>query len=255
MMAVFPVSIGMIKSFSVVIDMKIGMLDPVCQADYVLIAMENQNPSPPRGRPRAFDREAALDKAMRLFWDRGYDATSISDLSASMGINPPSLYAAFGDKKRLFAEAVERYQSGPGSFAKAALDRGGPARKVIATLLIDAAHAFSDPAYPHGCMVVLSATNCAKEADDVAEELRQRRIASETAIRDRIRRAAEDGELADADPEALASFFTAIFQGMSIKAKDGAGRGDVPIIASVAGSKSRARRISIAIPILEKRRV
>ena len=76
-------------------------------------------PSRPRGRPRAFDRDDALDRAMHLFWRRGYEATSVSDLTESMGITPPSLYAAFGDKKRLFLEAVDRYQAGPGSFARA----------------------------------------------------------------------------------------------------------------------------------------
>ena len=72
--------------------------------------------SRPRGRPRAFDRDAALDRAMHLFWRKGYESTSVSDLTEAMGIAPPSLYAAFGDKKRLFLEAVDRYQAGPGSF-------------------------------------------------------------------------------------------------------------------------------------------
>src|SRR5712692_5869572 len=70
----------------------------------------NGKPAMPRGRPREFDREAALERAIDVFWRHGYEATSVSDLTAAMGVNPPSLYAAFGDKEKLFLEAVERYQ-------------------------------------------------------------------------------------------------------------------------------------------------
>jgi AcrR family transcriptional regulator len=196
--------------------------------------MEKAPTTPARGRPRAFDRDAALEQAMRLFWARGFEATSISDLAAAMGINPPSLYAAFGDKKRLFAEAVDRYQAGPGGFALAALAAGGSAREAIETLLMAAARAFSDPACPPGCMVVLAATNCGAEADDIVEALRARRLGSEAVIRDRILTGVRSGEIAEADADALASFYAAVFQGMSIKARDGAPRHELEAMARLA---------------------
>src|SRR5581483_8596039 len=118
---------------------------------------KSEAPARPRGRPRAFDREAALDRAMFLFWRRGYEATSVSDLTGEMGITPPSLYAAFGDKKQLFLEAVDRYQAGPGSFAQRALAEP-TAEAAMRRLLMDTVDSFCNPKLPRGCMVVLSAT-------------------------------------------------------------------------------------------------
>jgi TetR/AcrR family transcriptional regulator, copper-responsive repressor len=187
-----------------------------------------------RGRPRGFDRDVALEKAMLLFWDRGYEATSVSDLSVAMGINPPSLYAAFGDKKRLFMEAVSRYQAGPGGFAVEAIGSAGSAREAIERLLLDAARVFSDPACPPGCMVVLSATNCSDAAADIAADLRGRRGMSEQFIKSRIIQGAEAGEFGKADVNALAGFYVTVFQGMSLKAKDGASRSELEAIARQA---------------------
>jgi TetR/AcrR family transcriptional regulator, copper-responsive repressor len=177
--------------------------------------------SRPRGRPRAFDRVSALDKAMRLFWTRGYEATSISDLSQTMGINPPSLYAAFGDKKQLFEQSVEAYQSGPGCFAQQALASHLPARAAIEKLLMDAAARFTDGAYPPGCMVVLSAASCSDEAQDIRERLTARRNASASAIRERIAAAKLPAGL---DADAFAGLVVSVFQGMSVRAFDGASR-------------------------------
>jgi len=191
-------------------------------------------PKAPRGRPRAFDRDAALDAAMRLFWSRGYEATSIGDLSVAMGVNPPSLYAAFGDKKRLFIEAVDRYQARHGDFAVAAIGQAESARDAVEALLLAAARSLSDPECPRGCMVVLSAMNCAKDAEDIAAELRGRRRTSEQFVRCRIIRGAEAGELDRADAKPLASFYAAVFQGMSIKARDGAPRAELEAIARQA---------------------
>src|SRR5579872_5138058 len=96
----------------------------------------------PRGRPREFDREVALDTAMRLFWERGYEATSISDLTRAMGITPPALYSAFGDKKRLFLESVERYQQIAGCFAQKALTEEPTAERAVRSLLLGAVQFF-----------------------------------------------------------------------------------------------------------------
>ena len=97
--------------------------------------MSHERPAKQRGRPRSFDRDAALERAMEVFWRQGYEATSINDLTAAMGINPPSLYAAFGDKERLFLEAVERYRCGHAAAGDAVLERETTARGAVARLL------------------------------------------------------------------------------------------------------------------------
>jgi AcrR family transcriptional regulator len=181
-------------------------------------------PSRPRGRPRAFDRDEALDRAMHLFWQRGYEATSVSDLTEAMGITPPSLYSAFGDKKRLFLEAVDSYQNGPGSFAQAAF-KEPTAERAMHRLLTDTIDSFFEPGNPKGCMVVLAATNCTAESSDIADELAARRRIVERIVRERIAAGREAGELAnDTDVDALAGLIVTTLYGLSIKARDGASR-------------------------------
>ena len=182
-------------------------------------------PSRPRGRPRAFDRNDALDRAMRLFWRRGYEATSVSDLTEAMGITPPSLYAAFGDKKRLFLEAVDRYQAGPGSFAQAALCDEPTAEAAMRRLMTGTIDSFFEPKSSKGCMVVLAATNCTADSRDIADELAARRRLAERIVRDRIAAGRDAGELAaNTDVEALAALVITTLYGLSIKARDGASR-------------------------------
>jgi AcrR family transcriptional regulator len=169
---------------------------------------------------------------MHLFWTRGYEATSVSDLTTSMGITPPSLYAAFGDKKRLFLEAVDRYQAGPGSFAQRALSEEPTAEGAIRRLLMDAIDSFCDPRRPKGCMVALAATNCTAESSDILDALAERRSAAESAIRDRIAAGRTARELADgADVDALAGLVVTALFGLSIKARDGASRASLRRIA------------------------
>jgi TetR/AcrR family transcriptional regulator, copper-responsive repressor len=189
----------------------------------------------PRGRPRAFDRAAALETATALFWEKGFAGTSIGDLSAALKINPPSLYAAFGDKKTLFEDAVDCYQAGPGAFAREALEGGPTAKDAIRALLFGAAEAFTSPAHPRGCMVVLAAANCADEDAAIMSFLAGRRKGAETMIRRRLDAGRREGELPErADPAALASYYFAVFQGMSIKARDGASRKELEAIAGLA---------------------
>jgi len=162
---------------------------------------------------------------MHLFWRRGYEATSVSDLTDAMGITPPSLYAAFGDKKRLFLEAVDRYQAGPGSFAKAALCDEPTAERAMRHLMMGTIDSFFEPKGTKGCMVVLAATNCTTEASDIAEELAGRRRLAERLVRDRIAMGRDAGELpANTDVEALAALIITTLYGLSIKARDGASR-------------------------------
>jgi AcrR family transcriptional regulator len=198
----------------------------LCQANIIGIAMNKATiPPRPRGRPRGFDRDDVLDRAMRLFWERGYEATSISELTEAMGITPPTLYNFFGDKKRLFLEAVDWYQSGPGCFAIRALAEEPTAERSMRRLLTDAAVSFSNPRDPKGCMVVLGATNCSVESSDVFAALADRRHAVETAVRRRIAAGQAAGEFAEnTDIDALTGLVTATLYGLAIKARDGASR-------------------------------
>ena len=181
--------------------------------------------SRPRGRPRAFDRNEALDRAMLLFWRRGYEATSISDLTEAMRITPPSLYAAFGDKKRLFLESVDRYQAGPGSFAQRALRDEPTAERAMRRLLLDTIDFFFEKNNPRGCMVVLAATNCTTESSDILDELAARRHAAERVIRNRVAAGRDAGELVgNTNVDALAGMIVTTLYGLSIKARDGASR-------------------------------
>src|SRR5258708_4577591 len=206
--------------------MEIAALARSGQVNYLSNAMNHSLSEPrPRGRPRGFDREAALEAAMRLFWSRGYEAPSVSDLVAAMGITPPSLYGAFGDKKRLFLEAVDRYQAGPGCFAYKALTEEPTAERAMRRLMMDAVKSFTDPHNPRGCMVILAATNCAAESGDVMEALAHRRRAAQGVLRHRIAMGRAAGELAPgADIDALAGMVTATLSGLAVLARDGASR-------------------------------
>jgi AcrR family transcriptional regulator len=188
-----------------------------------------------RGRPLSFDRDKALENAMHVFWERGYEAASISELTAAMGITPPSLYAAFGDKERLFLEAIERYAGGPGGGAPRALAEEPTARGAIERLLEEAADELTRSCHPAGCMVVTAATNCSVASAHIQAALAKRRAASDAGIRQRIEQGISQGELpADTDAAALANFYTTVFQGMSIQARDGATRASLVATAQAA---------------------
>jgi len=188
-----------------------------------------------RGRPLSFDREQALENAMHVFWDRGYEAASIAELTAAMGITAPSLYSAFGDKEHLFLEAIERYANGAGSAAPRALAEELTARAAIERLLCEAAKELTRSCHPAGCMVVMAATNCSVASAHIQTALAKRRAASEEGIRTRIEQGIVDGELpADTDAAALANFYTTVFQGMSIQARDGASRASLLATAATA---------------------
>ncbi|WP_374775751.1 TetR/AcrR family transcriptional regulator [Streptomyces sp. NBC_01310] len=186
-----------------------------------------------RGRPRSFDRDAALDKAMTAFWERGYEATSISDLTASLGIGAPSLYAAFGDKRTLFEEVVAVYAGRYGDFAGVALAEEPTARAAVERVLREAAEIYTDPAHPRGCMVLSAAINTT--SDEVAQALRERRNASLEMFESRIRADVATGELpADTDARALARYAGAVVAGMSQQARDGASREELEAVAERA---------------------
>jgi AcrR family transcriptional regulator len=177
-------------------------------------------PPRPRGRPLSFDREAALEKAMHVFWERGYEAASISELTAAMGITAPSLYTAFVDKEHLFLEAIEFYGNGPGGFGARALAEEPTARGAIQRLLEEAAHELTRDCHPLGCMMV-----CSVAAEHIQKALVKRRAIGVESMQQRIHRGIDEGELpAGTDAGALANFYATVYQGMSMQAKDGASR-------------------------------
>jgi AcrR family transcriptional regulator len=187
------------------------------------------------GRPRAFDRDAALYRALTLFWQHGYEATSLAELTRAMGINPPSLYAAFGDKRALFTEAVQRYQQLHGDFTVRALEQEPTARAAIERLLREAATIYAGPGHPRGCMVLTAATNCGPQHADVQNELRDHRATLRGLFTERIAADVAAGLLpAGTDADALGRFYAATLQGLSAQARDGATVEELDQLATLA---------------------
>ena len=176
------------------------------------------------GRARAFDADDALERAMTVFWAKGYEGTSLADLTAAMGINRPSLYAAYGNKEELFRKALERYGEGPSSYERTALAQP-TARAVAEGLMRGAADAQTDPRTPAGCLAVLGTTYCAEDSSPVGKILIESRLAGHAAIRERFERARAQGDLpADADPKQLTHYIGAVVCGMAVLAASGATR-------------------------------
>lgn len=190
---------------------------------------------PARGRPRTFDRQQAVHSAIDVFLERGYDGATLEDLTAAMGgIAPPSFYAAFGSKDKLFREAVELYSSTAGSRGRDAL-AGPKVRAAIEGLLRESTAVFCTPGGPGGCLIMLGAMNCTRANKDAHEFLRLIRLQIPELIRKRLERAVREGELAgNVDVEAAASFYTTVLNGLSIRSRDGASRAELH--ASIDGA-------------------
>jgi AcrR family transcriptional regulator len=188
----------------------------------------------PIGRPRAFDVDKALDRALRVFWRKGYEGTSLADLTRAMGINRPSLYAAFGNKEALYRKALARYVEGPAGYVREALDEAS-ARAVVERLWRGAADLLTDPRTPRGCLLVQSALACGAAADSVRRATASRRAAGEAAICQRFQRAIVEGDLpTDADPADLARYVATVIHGMAVQAAGGASRAELRRVAETA---------------------
>ncbi|XXX66056.1 TetR/AcrR family transcriptional regulator [Sorangium sp. So ce128] len=188
-----------------------------------------------RGRPRSFDRDAALRRAMEVFWERGYEGTSLSDLTAAMGINSPSLYAAFGCKEALFREAVALYSEVEGAATNRAMSDEPTARRAVEAMLRGNVEGYATPGKPSGCMIVLAATLGTPENERVRAYLAGCRRAALDALRSRLDRGVAEGDVpAGTDTAALAAFYTTVLQGLSLQARDGASREALQAIVDCA---------------------
>ena len=186
------------------------------------------------GRPREFDVDQALDRALRVFWRKGYEGTTLSDLTKAMGVNRPSLYAAFGSKEELFRKALDRYAEGPAAYLREALNEP-TARAVAERLLSGTIDAVTDRRNPRGCLMVQGALACGEAAESVRKELVSRRLAGEAAVRERFERAKSDGDLpVDSHPADLARYVVAVLQGIAVQAAGGASRAELQRVAALA---------------------
>ncbi|AYN43467.1 TetR/AcrR family transcriptional regulator [Streptomyces dangxiongensis] len=188
----------------------------------------------PIGRPRGFDTDEALQRAMVVFWEHGYDAVSLTDLTRAMGITKTSMYAAFGNKEDLFRKALERYAEGPASYSALAL-REPTARKVATAYLTGSVHASTRAGCPAGCLGVqgfLAAGRLGRSASDALVAWRNDNRAH---LHDRFRRAIDEGDLpAGTNPDTLARYLMTMANGIAVQAAMGATRDELQQVADAA---------------------
>ncbi len=188
-----------------------------------------------RGRPRGFDREAALRAAMETFWQRGYEGASMAELTQAMGINAPSLYAAFGSKEGLFQDALRLYLATEDSEGKRLLLDARTARDGLHEMLRHSARSLSRPNRPHGCMLILGDTNSSIQNDNVRRSLCKWRRDAQAGFEARLRQGISDGDVpAGADVAGIAAFYMTVLQGLSLRARDGASREAMVQVADAA---------------------
>jgi AcrR family transcriptional regulator len=187
-----------------------------------------------KGRPREFDKDKALEQAMEVFWRHGYEGATIAQLTEAMGINPPSLYSAFGSKEELLKAALDRYSERRAGFMCEVL-AAPTARDVAERMLRQIADSQTDPKNPPGCLLVQGGLACGAGSENVPFELAARRARTEEQLRERFARARDDGDLGpDADPAALARYLSAVTSGMGILAASGATRDELRNVATVS---------------------
>jgi AcrR family transcriptional regulator len=186
------------------------------------------------GRPRSFDTGKALDAAMNVFWRKGYEGASLSELTKAMGVNRPSLYAAFGDKEALFRKVLDRYDEGPAAYLHHALNRS-TARAAVEALMLGAADLVTSSGNPVGCLFVQGALACGDGAEAVRGDLILRRAAGEKAVRQRLKRAQAEGDLPpEASPADLARFVVTVVHGIAVQAASGAARNELRRVVRTA---------------------
>jgi AcrR family transcriptional regulator len=196
--------------------------------------MKHDKSSGRMGRPRSFDLDRALDRALHVFWQKGYEGTSLTDLTKAVGVNRPSLYSAFGDKKALFRKALDRYLNGPAAYTQEAL-KEPTARAVVERLLRGASDLNAAPRNPGGCLMVQGALACGEAADSIRQELVACRATGEAALRRRFERAKSESDLpADVNPADLARYIATIIYGIAVQAAGGTSRSELQRVVEMA---------------------
>jgi AcrR family transcriptional regulator len=187
-----------------------------------------------KGRPRGFDADEMLDKVVNVFWQHGYEGTSMATLMAATGLNKPSLYAAFGSKEDLFRSALERYWQRQGELTRKHLDEPD-ARTGVERMLLALVDIQTQPGLPHGCLAVHGGLVGSAASATIRDELRARQAALQTAVQNRLTRAQADGELAaSVDVADLARYLTIVGQGAAVQAAGGATREELRRVVSMA---------------------
>ena len=180
-----------------------------------------------RGRPREFCVDHALAQALRVFWEKGYDGTSLNDLTAAMGITRPSLYAAFGNKESLFRKALDLYEREKLDYIGKALEQP-TARGVAEVMLRGSVDNVMSSDQPHGCLGVITSVACGPESQSVREDVVKRGEVGKKALIERFDRAKVEGDLpSHIDPEGLMRVLIAMLQGISVQANQGASRSEL----------------------------
>ena len=185
-----------------------------------------------KGRPRSFDRETALRAAMLIFWEKGFDGSSLADLTTAMGINAPSLYAAFGSKEELYLEALTLYAGEVGIEIWSTLDETPDVRAAVERFLLATIDAYCEESVPRGCMIALDTLHRTHSSDKVCDVLRNHRQTNIKILKKRLERGIRDGNIpASVNCEAVATFYATVQNGMSILARDGGTRQDLTATA------------------------
>lgn len=186
------------------------------------------------GRPREFDADEVLDRAMVVFWEQGYDAVSLTDLTRAMGISKTSMYGAFGNKEELFRMVLERYADGPGSYGTRALQEQR-SRQVGEAYLAGAVLASTRPDCPRGCLGVMGYLSAGRLGPEARDALHAWRDKQRLGLRDRFRQAVGEGDLpTDCDPDSLAVYLMTVADGIAVQAAGGADRADLQLAVSTA---------------------
>lgn len=187
---------------------------------------------PSRGRPRAFDKDETLEKAMLLFWDRGFEGASLDDLTATMGISPSSLYSAYGGKEKLYFAALDRFLASRGGYLGPILEEPGlTTREAFRKLFSTAAFELLRSDQPAGYILSIAGTHTGPGANKIRAGITERRHRMLDLFLSRVERGKREGDLtSDVDPSGLAHYLMAVYQGLSVQARDGADRQTLLIV-------------------------
>jgi AcrR family transcriptional regulator len=199
-----------------------------------MIMAKRSTPANKMGRPRGFSEEDALEAAMRVFWEKGYEGTRVDDLTSAMGINRSSLYTIFGDKEELFHRAVQRYKDGPVAFVWDSVSEP-TARRTVEVLLGKAVDLLADPKNPRGCLSIQGALAVGSEAESVKEAMIAFRKSGESVLRKRFVQGQKEGEIArHLDPGDLARYTLTILTGLGVQGANGATKAQLDTIVEMA---------------------